>query len=411
MALALTHGRSIVLALWVCALAGCDANGGSLAPTLTLRREIAHAGAPHTAHVTDPALALAPDGTPHLAWIRGDAAGRQIQTAALRGDDASRVRVDPGAHPVAEAHQPPGLAVGRDGRVYISWASPRRDPGASPFASDLVLASSDDGGRRFAAPLRLNEDRPGSRGFESIAVDARGDAIAAWIESGADSGPATRAARVAAGAVVERAELGTRTCPCCRISLSADETGRVGVLWRDEFAGSVRDMVFAQSPGAPFSFAASERVHDDGWVFAACPHRGGALAFAPGGRAVAAWYSEGRTNEPALWLAGRGDGGFATPLAVHEESASQPDRVALAIGADGAGVVFWERRSPVRSEIAARAIDAQGRLGPVRVVSDGVHASGPVLVAKPGGSFVAAWNEEAFPSLHTVVAELALSPP
>jgi hypothetical protein len=88
---------------------------------------------------------------------------------------------------------------------------------------------------------------------------------------------------------------------------------------------------------------------------------------------------------------------------------SLPDRVALAIGADGAGLVLWERRSPVRSEIAARALDAGGRPGAVRVLSRGVHASGPALVAAPDGGFVAAWNEEEFPVLRTVVADLALS--
>ena len=62
----------------------------------------------------------------------------------------------------------------------------------------------------------------------------------------------------------------------------------------------------------------------------------------------------------------------------------------------------------MRSEIAARTVDAQGRLGPATVLSSGVHASGPALAAAPGGRFVAAWNEEAFPALRTVVVELAL---
>jgi hypothetical protein len=406
MALALTRGRSLALALCA-AIAGCDARGNGVAPIVTARSQVAHAGAPHTAHVSEPALALAPDGTAHLAWIRGDDAGKRVETAALR-DGAAPVRVDPDARPVANGHQPPGLAIGGDGRVHVSWSSPRRDPGGSAFAADLVLASSVDGGQSFAAPLALNEDEPGSRGFESIAVDARGEVVAAWIESGAKPGATTRAARVSGGSVAERAELGARTCPCCRVAVARDGAGGVGVLWRDELPGSVRDMAFAQSPGGPFAFAPGERVRDDGWVFAACPHRGGALAFAPDGRAIAVWYSEGRSGEPALWLAARGARGFAEPIAVHEGSGSQPDRVALAIGADGAGLVLWERRSPVRSEIAARAISARGQLGPVRVVSSGVHASGPAVAAAPEGGFVAAWNEEAFPTLHTVVARLTL---
>ena len=151
MALALTRRRR-ALALLACALAGCDAGGNALVPSVAARREFAHAGAPHAAHVTEPALALAPDGTPHLAWIRRDDAGASVQTAALRDGDVAPVRVDPAARPVAGGHQSPGLAVGADGRVHVSWASPRRDPGGSPFASDLVLATLR--GRRCAASRR-----------------------------------------------------------------------------------------------------------------------------------------------------------------------------------------------------------------------------------------------------------------
>jgi hypothetical protein len=159
--------------------------------------------------------------------------------------------------------------------------------------------------------------------------------------------------------------------------VAADGAGRVGALWRDEFAGQVRDMVFALSPKSPLAFTPSERVHDDGWVFDACPHRGGSLAFAPDGRAVVAWYSEGRKREPALWLATRDDRGFSSPIPFHEGAGSQPDRVALAIGADGSGVVLWERRSPVRSEIAARAWGPDGRPGAARVCRAASTHRGP----------------------------------
>jgi hypothetical protein len=112
-------------------------------PRLLERRELLHPGAPHQAHVSLPALAVAPDGTPWLAWVRDDADGRHVQAARLASPgEPLRVRVDPDAWPVGSGHQPPGLAVGADGRAHVSWSSPRRDPGGSPFASDLVLASS-----------------------------------------------------------------------------------------------------------------------------------------------------------------------------------------------------------------------------------------------------------------------------
>jgi len=391
------------------AIAGCDAGRLALEPRVEERHELVHPGAPHTAHVSEPALAVAPDGTPHLAWIRRDERGASVQSASFASGDAAPVRVDPAERPVAGSHQAPGLAVATGGRVHVSWSSPRRDEGASLFASDLVLATSSDGGRSFAAPLRLHEDEPGSRGFESIAADAGGAVIAAWIESDAGPGAATRVVRVVDGAAGLVTSLGEQTCPCCRIAVAVDAAGRAGVLWRDEFPGRVRDMVFARSRDGGLRFAPAGRVCEDGWALDACPHRGGALAFAPDDRALVAWYSEGSAGQPALWLATGNAGGFGAPTALHDGDGSLPDRVALAIGADGAGVVLWERQTPVRSEIAARAVVAgDRRLGPTLVLSRGVHASGPAVVASPSGGFVAAWNEEEFPALRTVLVNLAL---
>src|SRR4029453_18289762 len=123
-------------ALFAAALAGCDTGGSELVASVAGRRELVHAGAPHTAHVTDPALALAPDGAPHLAWIRRDGAEESVRTAVIDGADpadAAGVRVDPPERPVAGGHQPPGLAIGADARVHVSRASPRRRAGGAPF--------------------------------------------------------------------------------------------------------------------------------------------------------------------------------------------------------------------------------------------------------------------------------------
>jgi hypothetical protein len=161
---------------------------------------------------------------------------------------------------------------------------------------------------------------------------------------------------------------------------------------------------FAEADAA---FSAPVRVHEDRWVLEACPHRGGALAFASGGRVAVAWYTEGEVGRPQLLLAVGDANGFGAPLPIHRAEDSQPDRVALALDRDGRGIVLWERRTAVRSEIAARAILAGPRLGPVRVISQTLHASHPQVQVSATGRFVAAWSEESFPTQRTVVAELA----
>jgi hypothetical protein len=169
-------------------------------------------------------------------------------------------------------------------------------------------------------------------------------------------------------------------------------------------------MVFARSRDAGRSFGAAVLVHADGWALAACPHRGGALAFGADGRALAAWYTEGPRAEPALQLAAARDGaGFGPPRALHAEPGSLPDRVTLALRGDGAGVVAWEAATPVRSEIRARALAANGdRVGPALALSQAMKAQAPVALATRDGRLLVAWNEEEFPVLRTVVQALAL---
>jgi hypothetical protein len=261
----------------------------------------------------------------------------------------------------------------------------------------------------FGKPIVLNEDTKGSRGFEGIGVAADGSLVAAWIESGPTS--RTRVARIGVDGTRESRVLDERSCPCCRLAVATDATGSVALLWRDESEASVRDMVvsFAEADTA---FSAPVRVSDDRWVLEACPHRGGALAFAPDGRVAVAWYTEGKIGRPQLLLAVGDANGFGAPLAIHRDAVSQPDRVALALDRDGRGIVLWERRTAVRSEIAARAISADGaRLGPVRVVSQTLHAGHPQVRVSPTGRFVAAWSEESFPTQRTVVAALESTAP
>jgi hypothetical protein len=170
-------------------------------------------------------------------------------------------------------------------------------------------------------------------------------------------------------------------------------------------------MLVARSTDAGGRFAAPERVHDDGWSLAACPHRGGALAFDAAGGALAAWYTEGHDRTPELRLArAEPGGGFGPPQRVHDIAGALPDRVALALRPDGVGLLVWESVTPVRSEIAARAILAGGRrLGPVRILSRAVKASGPAVAPLPGGEFAVAWNEEAFPALRTTVMRVSIA--
>jgi hypothetical protein len=369
------------------------------------REELEHPGALHEAHVSDPALAVAGDA-PVLAWARGEAGAASVWLRPAGGGDP--VRVDPPDVAAAPAHHPPGLAAAPGGAVHVTWAARRAEPAP---AADLRLSLSRDGGRSFGAPLRLHADRPALRSFEGLAVADDGAAVVAWIDGRAgDAAPATVAARVRDGRVETETRLAGDTCPCCRTAVAAAPGGGVAAAWRQTFPGSVRDFVWARSPDAGRRWSAPARVHEDGWALDACPHRGGALALLADGTAALAWYTEGTTGRPLLLFARAGaDGRFGAPVSLHDDPATAPDRVALALAPDGRGVVVWEAFTAARRTIVARATrDGGRRFGPPIALSRAVKAAGPAAAVAADGSVWAAWNEERYPALRTVLVRLAV---
>jgi hypothetical protein len=159
------------------------------------------------------------------------------------------------------------------------------------------------------------------------------------------------------------------------------------------------------------AFPPASRVHEDGWSLEACPHRGGALAFDAAGRAHVAWYTEGSGAKPSVRYARRAsDGSVSAPVELATSGDGVPDHVALAATPDGRVLVVYEAFTAVRRWIVARASrDGGESFGPPQVLSKALKASDPAVAAAPGGGFVVAWNEEAFPARRTVVQRLDAS--
>jgi hypothetical protein len=396
------------IALLAALALGCGARGPAVAPGE--RRELAHAGRGHEGGPSDVALAALPGGGLAVAFGRSGADGDGTHVFVARADDRSPepVRVDPPDLAVEPLHQAPGLAAGPDGALYVSWQSAKPKPPGTPFASDLRVSRSADGGRSFAPPLRVNADRPLSHAFEGLAVAPDGRLLVAWIDGRGEGGlPATWLAALDDGGarVGPELRLGESTCVCCRVHVATGPEGRVAVLWRDERPGRVRDMVLALSTDGGRSFAPRGLVHADGWALDACPHRGGQAAFDGAGRLAAVWYTEGAKARPSLRLATADRSGrFGPPRELHGAVESVPDRAALALAPDGAGLVAYEALTAVRSEIVVRGLADGGRaLGPPLVLSRAVKASAPAVAWVADREFAVAWNEEAFPGATTVV--------
>jgi hypothetical protein len=399
----------LVLALILAAATAATPAGG---PTLGGRHEIAHAGKAHESHLSAPAVTVRRDGTALVAWFAQQGHDNHLFVVQA-GASNPPTRVNPDGLTVESLHQAPGLALGPNDEIYLTWSSPKPVPPGGYFASDLRLSRSLDGGRAFEAPLRVNEDRPISHSFEGFTVAADGTILLAWIDSReGPTAPRTWFARVVErGTRVERVTRldDAETCVCCRIDVASAGT-TVAVFWRKVFPGSLRDMVLDVSRDRGHSFGAPALVHADRWKIAACPHRGGSIAMDAGGRAYLAWYTEGTDDQPRMLFATSADGQrFGAPTRLDSATGSVPDHVRVAATGDGRVAIVWEEATAVRRRIVFRAsVDAGRTLGAPQVLSQAIKAYAPDIAAAPNGEFVVAWHEEQFPSIKTIVQTIEI---
>lgn len=240
-----------------------------------------------------PALAVTPEGRVHAVWLdhRGAAGAHHAspeRSAILYNGGAGEMEI---ARGVCYCCKTAIVAAGR-GRVFAAW----RHVYAGNFR-DIAFSVSADGGRTFAAPARVSEDRWQLEGCPddgpAMSVDASGVAHVVWpslvdrpephkaIFHSWTSDGRTFAARV-------------RVTPPGRHAAHAQVVSHragVTVLW-DEVADSVRRVVAQRRSRSGRDFAPV--ALSDGGVAASYP-----VAAVAGDEIVAAWV-QGGGNESLI---------------------------------------------------------------------------------------------------------------
>lgn len=216
---------------------------------------------------------------------------------------------------------PPRVALVPSGRgdpdVVVVWTA-KRDTRTA-----LLWARSHDGGRRFGATTEVpGSSAEGMRGWQSVAVDARGRVGVLWLDHrnlagahgahgttpagapgttddprkpDAPKAPLDPTAKAARSAVhfawldgQTSQVLATSVCFCCKTALAASG-GRLAAAWRHVYPGSVRDIAYTSSANGGRSFAPLQRVSEDRWQLDGCPDNGPALALDARQWMVAVW--------------------------------------------------------------------------------------------------------------------------
>jgi hypothetical protein len=311
-----------------------------------------------SARCQDPASLPAPDCglTPNSAFDRNG----QLWTAFVQHGHvylaragangtgyATAVAVNAQPEPVyTNGENRPKLAFGPQGDVYVSWT--RKLPGM--YAGDIRFSRSVDGAASFAPVQTVNNDGALiSHRFDDLIVDATGNVYLLWLDK-RDQAAAREHGQDYTGAALYYAVSGNRgiefpvnrkvadhSCECCRIASTLDNEQHVVALWRQVFAGDIRDHAIA-TLGVDKVLVAPRRATVDNWHTDSCPHHGPDLAAAADGMLHMVWFSQGTQHKglfygrinPRSGAADRIRQLDAAPGAAHPQVLVSGDRIIVA---------------------------------------------------------------------------------
>lgn len=384
-----TPAIASLLALGGCSRAPESAPAAAPAPAATEAVRIAVDGAVNSG------VSIAAAG--HRAvvtWAATVAAGTNVYAAV--SDDGGKtfgtpVRVnDVDGDARVNGEQPPRVAIGAD--IAVAWVS--RLTGVSR----IRMARSADGGRTFApAATAHNESLTGARGWQSLAIDANNLVHAAWLDGrdanpGAPSKPAPPKPAATSGAASS--------------SHAMHRSSRQDIfhaVWRPD----------RKAPEGKTN-AIEARVATD--VCFCCKT---SVATAPDGTSYVAFRHIYPTNLRDMAVARSIDGGrsFEAPVRVSEDqwqiNACPEDGPSIAVGADGTLHITWPTLIPgsePRKGIFYSYSTDRGRTFAPRIrVDDG--GEGSRTAAHPqltiaGATVAVVWDESASQGRQVRFAEI-----
>lgn len=333
------------------------------------------------ANASEPAI-VARDGTVYVVWV--DHRGKEADVMLERFDNEGQtlgpaIRVNPQAgQATAWRGDQPTIAVAPDGTVYIGWTG-RPDPaaGSSP---DIYLSASRDGGKSFAAPVKVNDDqKPTDHGMHSLAVADDGRVYVAWLDernvaaapmqdmapmkdtkmkarSSSDDMESNREVFLSTSADGGRSfspnqRIAGEVCPCCKTSLAVGKDGHVYLSWRQVLPGDYRHIAVSSSSDQGKTFSAATIVSNDEWVLKGCPVSGAALSAEADGTLRVLWYAGGDKGQRGIYRSESRDGGKTFSLRQLLAASSARGTPVLLRDDAGAAAGVWQDGEGAKAQI------------------------------------------------------------
>jgi len=372
----------------------------------------------HAKSVVGPSVQLDDQGFLSAAWVEEDKETRRILFARSEhpgGPLGSPIQVNRSTEEVYYRQEAPALAL-HGNEVFITWAMthPKITPDR-PFAGELRLSRSTDGGRTFESSVLVNDDgQVAQHTFDAIQSAPNGTLHMAWIdarEGKKDPGTFVTKSMDHGRTVTNNMKIDDDTCVCCRTAVATSSDGVVYIAWRKIFDGHIRETVVSHSTDDGESFAPSVVVGDDRWVYPACPHRPASLGVDHYGRVYVVWYTEGADETPAIYLAYSDDQGktFSRKQRLNRSKGTFPDHPQMAVDPAGRVAVVWEEQSPVRREVVVSFSLDRGRSFNPPIKLNEKNGQTPTVAINQHGTVVMGWKEHSMPA-HRLVIQTAQFP-
>ncbi len=266
---------------------------------------------PAPANAAQPNLSQAPNGDLVLSWMQRIPSGGhrlQISTYSTQHIWSSPSTVAEGKNFFVNWADFPATQYLADGSL---WAHNLEKSGVGTYAYDVILRRSNDNGKSWSAPMRINAPVEAEHGFVSLWPWSKNQLGVAWLDAGAtpamkemsDHEHGGSMMTLRAAVVNEKMQstqewpLDVSVCDCCQTKTALSSRGPV-VVYRNRTENEIRDIYTTRYDGK--RWIPPVRVHVDDWKMPACPVNGPAIT-ALQDKVWVAWFTA--AQQPAVRIA------------------------------------------------------------------------------------------------------------
>jgi hypothetical protein len=340
-----------------------------------------------------PQAAVDAEGVLHLVYFSGEPGGGDVYYVRREPGNEGfstplRINSQPGSVIATGTVRGAHVAVGKGGRVHVSWMGSRlAEPKGPGGATPMLYTRLNDRKTAFEPQRNVMQVAAGLDGGGSVAADDAGNVYVAWHGHGDKDGEAHRRiwvtrstdeGRTFAREIPAFSEE-TGACGCCGMRAFADKEGKVYMLYRAATEMVNRDMYLLSSKDRGQSFQGL-RLHP--WKLTTCPMSTATIAQS-GKRLLVAWETEGQVyfTDAASGTSSHISAPEKATNRKHPSVAGNARGETLLVWAEGTG---WKKGGSLAWQVFDRDGKPTGEKGKV----DGVPVwSLPTAGVLPSGEF------------------------